>query len=122
LLEHGEKAIGILLAAIVPTVRNLLLAKDLMERYRLQRSYSPFQFISAINRLPASATDHLPRKKDGSVNAYALGIAAQHAHHFKADELTEAMRACLDANVKLVTTQLDHEVILTEVVVKLLAE
>ena len=32
------------------------------------------------------------------------------------------MRACLDANVKLVTTQLDHELILTEVVVKLLQE
>ena len=31
-------------------------------------------------------------------------------------------RACLDANVKLVTTQLDHELILTEVVVKLLGE
>jgi DNA polymerase-3 subunit delta len=120
LLEHGEKAIGILLAAIVPTVRNLLLAKDLMETHRLQRPHSPFQFISAINRLPASATDHLPRKKDGSVNAYALGIAAQHAHYFKMDELTEAMRACLEANVKLVTTQLDHEVVLTEVVMKLL--
>jgi DNA polymerase-3 subunit delta len=122
LLEHGEKAIGILLAAIVPTVRNLLLAKDLMERHRLQRPPSPFQFISAINRLPANATDHLPRKKDGSINAYALGIAAQHAHHFKVDELTEAMRACLEANVKLITTQLDHEVVLTEVVVKLLAK
>jgi hypothetical protein len=30
------------------------------------------------------------------------------------------MRACLEANVQLVTTQLDHELILTEVVVKLL--
>jgi len=32
----------------------------------------------------------------------------------------QAMRACPDANVRLVTTQLDHELILTEVVVKLL--
>jgi hypothetical protein len=30
------------------------------------------------------------------------------------------MRACLAANIQLVTTQLDHELILTEVVVKLL--
>jgi hypothetical protein len=35
-------------------------------------------------------------------------------------QLTQAMRACLAANVQLVTTQLDHELILTEVVVKLL--
>jgi DNA polymerase-3 subunit delta len=120
LLDQGESAIGILLAAVVPTIRNLLLAKDLMERHVLPRPYSPFQFISAINRLPAKATEHLPRKKDGSINAYALAIAAQHAHQFETNQLINAMRACLTANVQLVTTQLDHELILTEVVVKLL--
>ena len=122
LLDQGESAIGILLAAIMPTIRNLLLAKDLMERHGLPRPHSPFQFISAINRLPAKATEHLPRKKDGSVNAYALGIAAQHAHHFNTSQLIDAMQACLTANVQLVTTQLDHELILTEVVVRLLQE
>ena len=120
LLDQGESAIGILLVAILPTIRNLLLAKDLMERHRLPRPYSPFQFISAINRLPAEATDHLPQKKDGSINAYALGIAAQHAHRFGTGQLIEAMQACLEANLQLVTTQLDHELVLTEVVVKLL--
>ena len=122
LLDHGESAIGILLVAMVPTIRNLLLAKDLMERHRLRPSHSPFQFISAVNRLPAKATEHLPRKKDGSINAYALGIAAQQAHQFETIQLIEAMRACLEANLQLVTTQLDHELILTEVVVKLLRE
>jgi DNA polymerase-3 subunit delta len=122
LLDQGESAIGILLAAIVPTIRNLLLANDLMDRHRLPRPHSPFQFISAINRLPAKATEHLPRKKDGSINAYALGIAAQHAHRFESNQLIEAMRACLIANVQLVTSQLDHELILTEVVVKLLGD
>jgi DNA polymerase-3 subunit delta len=122
LLDHGESAIGILLVAIVPTIRNLLLAKDLMERHRLRPPHSPFQFISAISRLPAKATEHLPRKKDGSINAYALGIAAQRAHQFETDQLIAAMRACLEANLQLVTTQLDHELILTEVVVKLLRE
>ena len=122
LLEQGENAVGILLVAIVPTVRNSLLAKDLMEQHRLRPPHSPFQFISVINRLPAKAIEHLPRKKDGSINAYALGIAAQHAHQFDTSDLIEAMRACLDANLKLVTTQLDHELILTEVVVRLLGE
>jgi DNA polymerase-3 subunit delta len=120
LLDQGETAIGILLAAIVPTIRNLLLAKDLMEQQDIRRPHSPFQFIAAMNRLPAKATEHLPRKKDGSINAYGLAIAAQHANQFDINQLIEAMRACLKANVKLVTTQLDHELILTEVVVKLL--
>src|SRR5204863_5723720 len=120
LLDQGESAIGILLVAILPTIRNLLLAKDLMERHRLPQPNSPFQFISALNRLPAEATEHLPRKKDGSINAYALGIAAQHAHRFETRQLIEAMQACLRANLQLVTTQLDHELVLTEIVVKLL--
>jgi DNA polymerase III subunit delta len=120
LLDQGESAIGILLVAILPTVRNLLLAKDLMERHRLPRPHAPFHFISAINRLPDTATEHLPRKKDGSINAYALGIAAQNAHRFETEQLVAGMQACLEANLQLVTTQLDHELILTEVVVKLL--
>src|SRR6266566_3832711 len=120
LLDQGESAIGILLVAIVPTIRNLLLTKDLVKRHRLPRPQLPFQFISTINRLPAEATEHLPRRKDGSINAYALGIAAQHAHRFETTQLIAAMQACLEANLQLVTTQLDHELILTEVVVKLL--
>jgi DNA polymerase III subunit delta len=120
LLDQGESAIGILLVAILPTIRNLLLAKDLMERHRLPRPHSPFQFISAINRLPNETTDHLPRRRDGSINAYALGIAAQHAHRFETRQLIKGMQACLEANLRLVTTQLDRDLVLTEVVVKLL--
>jgi DNA polymerase-3 subunit delta len=120
LLDQGETAIGILLVAVLPTVRNLLLAKDLMERHKVQRPHVPFQFISTLNRLPASATEHLPRKKDGSISGYALGIAAQNTHRFETKQLIEAMQSCLEANLKLVTTQTDHELILTEIVVRLL--
>ena len=122
LLDQGESAIGILLVAILPTVRNLLLAKDLMERHGLSRPHAPFTFISALNRLPQSATQHLPRKKDGTINGYALGIAAQQAHRFETGRLIETMESCLQANLRLVTTQLDHELVLTEIVVKLLAD
>ena len=122
LLDQGESAIGILLVAILPTVRSLLLARDLMERHRLPRPHVPFQFISALNRLPPNATEHLPRKKDGSINAYALGIAAQNAHRFETAQLIAGMQACLEANLKLVTTQLEHELVLTELVVRLLAD
>src|SRR6202011_5633505 len=121
LLDQGETAIGILLVAVLPTIRHLLLAKDLMDRHRLPRPHAPFGFISMLNKLPETATQHLPRKKDGTISGYALGIAAQNAHRFEIGQLVEAMEACLQANLRLVTTQLDHELILTEIVVKLLA-
>ncbi len=121
LLDQGETAIGILLATLLPTIRNLLLAKDLMERHRLPRPHAPFAFISTLNRLPAEATEHLPRKKDGAINGYVLGIAAMNAHRFTTKKLVEGMEACLQANLQLVTTQLDQQLVLTEVIVKLLA-
>jgi DNA polymerase-3 subunit delta len=120
LLDQRESAIGILLAAIFPTVRNLLLAKDLMQRHRLPRPSAPFSFISTLNRLSAEATAHLPRKKDGSINGYTLGIAAMQAHRFETEQLIAGLEACLVANLQIVTSQLDHELILNQVVVKLL--
>jgi DNA polymerase-3 subunit delta len=122
LLDQGESAIGILLVAILPTIRNLLLAKDLIERHRLPRPHVPFQFISALNRLPEGATEHLPRKKDGAISGYALGIAAQNAHRFEKQQLLEGMEACLRANLRIVTSQLDHELVLTEIVVQVIGD
>ena len=121
LLFQGETAIGILLVAIIPTVRNLLLAKDLMQRYRLSRPAQPFHFTGALNRLPASATEHLPRKKDGTVNTFALGIAAMGVHRYELPELRAALEACLEANVSLVTSGLEARTVLTEIVVRIAA-
>jgi DNA polymerase-3 subunit delta len=120
LLDQGESAIGILLVAIIPTVRNLLLAKDLMQNHKLPRPSAPFSFISVLNRLPPDAVEHLPRKKDGSINGYTLGFAAMQAHRFETEQLIAGLEACLTANVQIVTSQLDHELILNQVVVKLL--
>jgi DNA polymerase-3 subunit delta len=121
LLDQGESVIGILLVAIIPTVRNLLLVRDLMQRHRLTQPGAPYAFISTLNRLPEEATAHLPRKKDGSINSYSLGVAAMQAHRFKTEQLVRGLEACLAANVQIVTTQLDHQMILNQVVVKLLA-
>lgn len=121
LLFQGETAIAILLVAIIPTVRNLLLAKDLMQRHRLSRPAAPFHFTGTLNRLPSDAIDHLPRKKDGGINTYALGIAAMHAHRYSLPELRSALSACLEANIALVTSGLEARTVLTELVVKIAA-
>ena len=121
LLFQGETAVAILLVAVIPTVRNLLLAKDLMVRHRLPRPAAPFHFTGTLNRLPPEATAHLPRKKDGTLNTYALGIAATGAHRYELPELTAALEACLEANVALVTSGLEAKTVLTELVVRIAA-
>ena len=119
LLFHGESEVGILFASIIPTVRNLLLARDLITRHRLPRQANPFGFAKQLERLPATATDHLPRKKDGTLNTFSLGHAAIHAHRFTDAELREALHACLEANVQLVTSAIEAKVILTQLIVRI---
>ncbi len=121
LLVQGETAIGILFAAIIPTMRNLLAAKDLLERHRLKPPSSPYQFSAVLGQLPEEAAAHLPRRKDGSLNAYGLGLAAMEAHRFTSAELIRSLGYCLSANLRLVTTQLDPRLVLTELLIKLLA-
>lgn len=120
LLYQGQNAIGILLGAIVPRVRSLLIVKELATKYKVNKSnYSGF--TSSLDALPSSATSHLPRKKDGSgFNAYPLFLALNEAGRFTLEELHAALVACLDANVKLVTTQLDNKVVLERLLVGLL--
>jgi DNA polymerase-3 subunit delta len=119
LLAQGESAVGILLVAVIPTVRNLLVARDLLTRHKLPRPQQAFHFGRTLERLPAEALAHLPRKKDGTVNTYALGIAAMHAQRFTAAELRAALAACLEANVQLVTSGLEAEVVLSQLVVRI---
>ncbi len=121
LLFQGETAIGILLVAIIPTVRNLLLAKDLMQRHKMRPPAAPFHFTGALNRLAPQAIEHLPRKKDGTVNTFALGIAAMGAHRYDLPHLRRALEACLAANIALVTSSLEARTVLTELIVKIAA-
>jgi DNA polymerase-3 subunit delta len=122
LLHQGETPIGILLVAFVPTVRNLLVVKDLMERERLPRPQAAHHFVSSLNRIPEQGTAHLPRKKDGSVNGYALGVAACHAHRFQKVELPGMLESCLKANASLVTSSVEPRMILTQLGLKVTAQ
>lgn len=122
LRRQGENAMGILLAAIVPTVRNLLLAKDLMTRHGLRAPDKPFFFSSALQKLPQEEVAHLPRKKDGSLNAYGIGLAATHAGQFELPELVDGFLACGDVNAQLLRSQGSEDTLLTQLVIRLVAK
>jgi DNA polymerase-3 subunit delta len=112
--------VGLLLAAIVPKMRNLVLARDLIERHRPPMSgYGAFQ--AALERLPADEIAHLPRKKDGGLNVYPLFLAAQETRQFSESELRHGLNACLRANHRLVGSSLDPRVVLSQLLVEILA-
>lgn len=121
LLEQGETPVGILLAAIAPTLRHLLLAKDLLTRHSLRPTASPWQLASAVERLPEACTAHLPRKKDGSLNIYPLALAAAHTSNYTLAELESAVEACAQAAEQLFSSGAADEVVLARLLAGLLA-
>ncbi|NDG71294.1 MAG: hypothetical protein EBY32_08320 [Proteobacteria bacterium] len=102
LFYQGEKGVGILLASIVPTVRPPAEAQ---------------YFSGTLAKLPPEETDFLPRKKDGSLNAYGLGIAAKSSVHYSLEELQRAFHGCADANLQLITSQGAEDVVLTRLLI-----
>jgi DNA polymerase-3 subunit delta len=119
LFQDQESPIGIMLVAIVPTFRNLLAVKDLMDRHKLTRPAQPFFFSKTLEKLSDEAKEHLPRKKDGTVNAYSLGIAAQQAHRYSIAELRTAQKLVLEANIALVSSSKEPRGVLQQLIVRL---
>ena len=122
LLYQGESAIGILLAAVAPTVRRLLIAKELSERHGLSGGRNYRAYEAEISRLPAAATAHLPRKKDGGISCYPIFLASSEARGFSVAALRMGLTDCLEANRALVTSSLDHRLVLERLVVRLLTK
>jgi DNA polymerase-3 subunit delta len=121
LMYQGQNGIGILLAAIVPRVRSLLMIKDLGAQYRLD-GYSYGGFCKSLDKLPPSATVHLPKKKDGSgFNAFPLFLVMKEVGNYSLEELKAGFSVCLDANQKLVTTSLDPKLVLERLLIGILA-
>ncbi len=122
-LEKGESAIGLIRAAIIPTVRNLFHARLLLDaapniptgRY----DYKKFQ--GAIDRLPPTIHSALPRKKDGNINAWGLFSAVQKVSPFSSTQLKRGLESCLKADLSLVTTSLDHRFLLHRLVAGIVA-
>ncbi len=120
-LRRGEGPIGILRAAIIPKIRGLLHAKDLVTRHNLSVGRNFRSFEADVARLPEAETAHLPRKKDGNLSVYPIFLSAQATRKFSVPELVQALEACLEADLRLVTTQLDHRLVLCQLVTKILA-
>ncbi len=121
LMYQGQNAIGILMASIVPRVRSLLIVKELSSKHKINTgSYQGFS--NSLEALPAAATSHVPRKKDGTgFNAYPLFLALNEARRFTLEELHAALVACLEANSKLVTSSLEPKIVLERLLVGILS-
>lgn len=116
-LERGESAIGVIRASIIPTVRNLFMAKVVAETGVPTGSYPAF--AAAVDRLPEIQRAWLPQKKTGGVNAYPLFLSMGAVKKFPLSSLRKAMESTLRADRELVTTGLDHRLVLHRLVAEI---
>jgi len=121
LFRQKESALGMLLAAIVPTLRNLLIVSDLMERHNLRAPAQAHFFGKTLERLPEMEKAHLPRKKDGGINAYPLGLAAMAATRYEPGHLRQSFIAARDLNLKLVSSSVEDRLLLGKYLMQLMA-
>ena len=118
-LDRGESAIGLMRAAIIPTVRNLFMVRVLLDAHPGLPLHSGNSFAGALNRLSEGDKAWLPRTKNGSINTWGLLHAARKAGQFTTAEMGHALEAALEADKSLVTTQLDSRMVLHRLVADL---
>ena len=120
-LDADESAIGIMRASIIPTVRNLYMAKLISECFKVpDGNYGAY--AGGLNRLPEADRAWLPQKKDGSgVNVFGIFVCVKMAGNFELAGLQRVMEATLKADQALVTTGLDHRLILHRLIAEVAA-
>lgn len=116
-LERGESAIGVMRASVIPTVRNLFMAKVVSETGVPTGNYQAF--AGALDRLPEVQRAWLPQKKAGGVNAYPLFLSMGSVRRFRLGSLRKIMESALKADRELVTTGLDHRLVLHRLVAEI---
>jgi hypothetical protein len=80
---QGETPIGIMYAAVIPTVRNLLVVQDLMKRHRLTVRRSLSSSARRSKSYPPKPS-RICRARRMALSAFPLGVAASHAHRYQA--------------------------------------
>jgi DNA polymerase-3 subunit delta len=120
LLFHGENAMGVV-AMLAGQFRLMLLARDLMERRVLNvRDDTYITFKTTFERLGERDTSHFPRDKSGNLpNPWRFHRCALAAKKFSVPELVRALELLLDAQRKIVATQLDESLVLEETLAKI---
>ncbi len=119
-LSKGESAIAILRASLIPTIRNLFMAKAVQEMFPKQK-LDRYNIGKTLDSLPSNETLWLPQKKTGGVNTWSLIFALEPARAYPMQALRQALESTLKADKNLVTTSLDHRMVLHRLVVELIA-
>jgi len=117
-LERGESAIAVIRASLIPTLRNLFMARLVVDNFKPPlNNYNGFK--ATLDKFPSQDLAWLPKNKSGDISPYPLFLSAGDSKRFSAESLKKAMVAAHEVDRKLVTTGLDPRMLLHKLVVEL---
>jgi len=103
-LERGESAIAVIRASLIPTLRNLFMARLVVDNFKPPlNNYNGFK--ATLDKFPSQDLAWLPKNKSGDISPYPLFLSAGDSAH--------------EVDRKLVTTGLDPRMLLHKLVVEL---
>ncbi len=119
LLDNEESPIGVIMM-LAAQFRLMILARDFVDRKVLRQADHYAVYAKAFAALPDEEKEHMPRSKDGKPpNEWRFGRSAVAIKNFSRAELVRAMNLLLEANLRLVSTQLDDRLVLEETLTKI---
>jgi DNA polymerase-3 subunit delta len=119
MFDEGDQPIGIIMQ-MVSQFRLMILARDLVDRKVLRPADHYAAYANAFEALPDPEKEYFPRNKAGLLpNKWQFGRCAAAMKNFSRAELIRAMDLLLEANLQLVSTQLDEKLVLEEALTRI---
>lgn len=116
--DKRKSEIG-LLYGLISKIRSLLMLQELMRLGVLKPARDYNSFKSQLDRIPASALPSDKRFNPLASHPFVLFQAMRQAGNYRIEELVDAMEVLLDANRKLVGSDLDEAMVLQQAAVEI---
>lgn len=116
--DKRKSEIG-LLYGLISKIRSLLMLQELMRLGVLKPARDYNSFKSQLDRIPASALPADKRFNPLASHPFVLFQAMRQAGNYRIEELVDAMEVLLDANRKLVGSDLDEAMVLQQAAVEI---
>ncbi|MCB1125541.1 MAG: DNA polymerase III subunit delta [Verrucomicrobiae bacterium] len=120
-LSSDRSAIG-LVGGLVSKMRLLLLVKELVRLKHLPANADYYGLKDALTRLPEGLLPEEKKFNPAVMHPFPVSKAVGQCANYSVDELRAAMEALLTANLRLVSSSLDHGLVLQEAIVRIIGE
>lgn len=120
-LSPERSAIGLALG-LVSKVRLLLLAKELVRLKHLPANADYSRLKVALTQLPEGLLPEDKKFNPAAMHPFPVSKALNQSANYSVDELRTAMEILLTANLRLVSSSLDQDLVLQEAIVRIIGE